>query len=78
MPNDAKRIDDGAADPVRAPPLPHDPEWSPTIVRIPDAMEAGAPPAAAAKPKPRLSLGAPAWDLVRAAKFDVCTIADFV
>src|SRR6476469_4172096 len=56
MLDDAKRINDGADGPVKAPPRPHDPEWSPTIVRIPDAMASEAPRIAAAPPKRRLSL----------------------
>src|SRR6186713_194370 len=35
----AKRMKDGAAEPVEAPPLPHNPEWSPAILKMPGATE---------------------------------------
>jgi membrane fusion protein (multidrug efflux system) len=52
----AKRMKDGAVEPVEAPPLPHDPEWSPAIVKMPGATEVPASERPAENPKRRPSL----------------------
>src|SRR5690349_11585744 len=52
----AKRMKDGAVEPVEAPPLPHDPEWSPAIVKMPGATEVPASERPAENPKRRTSL----------------------
>jgi membrane fusion protein, multidrug efflux system len=53
MLNDAKRIKDSAAESVEAPSVPHDPEWSPIIVKMPDAAEVPPPQSTVEKPKRR-------------------------
>ncbi|HEX3217576.1 MAG TPA: HlyD family secretion protein [Aestuariivirgaceae bacterium] len=49
----AKRMKDGAAEPVEAPPLPHDPERSPAILKMPGTTEMPASQTPVEKPKRR-------------------------